>query len=319
MRPLPADKGIGLYQALLEARRLQLHPALNATVSAVGVARLNQELERLVPADALDHVASLGLRGERVFPVPALIEHAPPLIGYYRMLLGLSWLKDFTNKYGYGAWAKAERDGVLSARLRPHLDDFCVRLIEPLVLLVKSMGQFDDRDLNDLALLTLGPTLQGQRNNVIGREAAVRVFRVIRELLDESWITFDVENTQLRFVLPNHQAYEIVAATDPDIRLNRGIGSAAEPVLAIEIKGGGDFANAHNRAGEAEKSQIKAQQEGYQHRWTMIQMGTLPRATFDTETPTSTAIFEFTEVVQQTGPDWLRFRKLFLELIGVDT
>jgi hypothetical protein len=319
MKPLPADKGIGLYLSLLEARRLQLHPALSAAVSAVGVARLNEELDRLVPADTLSHVAALGLRGERVFPVPAIIEYSPPLIGYYRMLLGLSITKDFTLKYGYGAWAKAEQSGVLSARLKPQMEAFCARLIEPLTMLVEAMGQFDNRDLSDLALLTLGPTLQGRRNTVIGREAALQAFRVLRRLLNEDWIEFEVEDTQLRFVLPNGQPYELVAGSDPDIRLNQGVGSSSKPLIAIEIKGGSDFSNAHNRAGEAEKSQIKAQQEGYQHRWTIIQMGGLPRATFETETRTSTAIFEFSQVVGQDGPDWKRFYTMFLELINANT
>src|SRR5450759_4837824 len=47
-----------------------------------------------------------------------------------------------------------------------YLEQFCTTLIEPLTDLVYAMNRFEDRDLSDLALLTLGPTLQGGRNNV---------------------------------------------------------------------------------------------------------------------------------------------------------
>lgn len=88
--PIPSDKPIDLYEALVAARRLQLQPALGHAVSEVGVQTIDEELRALVPAEALNHLARLGMRGERVFSVPSILEHAPPLIGYYRMLLGVS-------------------------------------------------------------------------------------------------------------------------------------------------------------------------------------------------------------------------------------
>lgn len=76
-KPIPADKSIDLYKALVSARRLQLQPVLGRAVSEVGVSVIDEELRDLVPPDVLNHVASLGLRGERVFPVPAILRHAP--------------------------------------------------------------------------------------------------------------------------------------------------------------------------------------------------------------------------------------------------
>jgi hypothetical protein len=55
----------------------------------------------------------------------------------------------------------------IPARLLPYLSELCQALIVPLVDLVRAMDTFDDRDLSDLPLLTLGSTLQGGRNNVI--------------------------------------------------------------------------------------------------------------------------------------------------------
>jgi len=41
-------------------------------------------------------------------------------------------------------------------------------------------------------------------------------------------------------------------------------------IVAIEVKGGTDVSNAHNRAGEAEKSHTKAKGKGFRDFWTII-------------------------------------------------
>lgn len=41
-----------------------------------------------VPADVQKLLAAADLRDEYVFPVPAVIEAQPTLVGYYRLLLG---------------------------------------------------------------------------------------------------------------------------------------------------------------------------------------------------------------------------------------
>jgi hypothetical protein len=147
---------------------------------------------------------------------------------------------------------------------------------------VIALDTFDDRDLNDLALLTLGPTLQGGRNNVIGRAAADQVFTSIQSL----------------------------------VRISANVGGDRIPVVAIEIKGGGDASNAHNRAGEAEKSQIKARQVGYQHRWLVMVLGNVPPDTLQKETPSTTQLFDAPHIMMKTGPDWGRFRDHLSTLLG---
>ena len=107
MKRIPSQPAIDLYTGLLNARRTKLHPALNAAVRAVGVAAIDNDLQRLVPSDPLNHVASLGLRGERVFPTPVILRHAPPLIGYYRMLLGLSQMEFGLRSHTWPQWPKA--------------------------------------------------------------------------------------------------------------------------------------------------------------------------------------------------------------------
>ena len=121
MKPAPAlefenvssERAVGLFDALVAARASVLQPALSEAVSAVGVARLDAELGELVPDAALTKLASLGLRGELLFPTPSLLREKPTLIGYYRMLLGLSQ-KAFARLDGFKRFSAAEKSGVLS-------------------------------------------------------------------------------------------------------------------------------------------------------------------------------------------------------------
>jgi len=315
MKQIPPDFGIDLYTRLLNARRTMLQPALNAAVKAVGVAAIDPDLQRLVPAEALTHLASLGLRGERVFPTPALIRHAPPLIGYYRMLLGLS-RKEFrqSERLNYGPWESAERRGRLSTNLMLELDQFCLALIAPLARLVSAMGQFDDKDLNDLTLLTLGPTFQGGRNNVIGIEAAGQAFEAMRSLV-RGHVLLD-SNGVVRFQTRSAHVYEMIVGADPDISVTEGAGNQTKPLLAVEVKGGRDASNAYNRAGEAEKSHIAAARTGFRHRWTIIHMAGAARRDIVAATPNSTEVFDAAQVFARDGPDWrtlkAKFAKLFI-------
>ena len=314
-KPIPPDKSIDLYRALVVARHLQLQPALGRTVSEVVVATIDRELRELVPPEALNHVARLGLRGERVFPVPSILEHAPPLIGYYRMLLGIS-KKEFsqTNKLGYGPWLNAEERGVVSARLLPDLPRLCEAFSEPLVNLVYAMAVFDDRDLSDLTLLTLGSTLQGGRNNVIGSRASTMVFEALKTLLSHPT---DLSEKRIQFETPAGYRFILEEGSDPDVRLDAVTGSGEKiPIIAIEIKGGEDASNAWNRAGEAEKSHNKARDEqGFNHRWTIMVMQGLDRDQLRRRTPSSTELFEASDIMGQSGADWDSLQEKFAAII----
>lgn len=304
MLPLPATRAIDLFNGLIAARQLQLHPALAATVKAVGVVAIDQELHNLVPTDALNRVAERGLRGELVFPVPVLIQRRPALIGYYRMLLGLS-KKEFGNVLGHSRWVAAEDRENLPGRLRGELLELCTVFIAPLAELVAAMATFDERDLSDLALLTLGPSLQGGRNNMIGAVASRAVFASVR-ILVQPWLSSESERC-LVVESPSARRFSVTAGNDPDVRIDELTTGEPEPVLAIEIKGGGDASNAHNRAGEAEKSQIKARDLGFAERWTVIVMGSISSERIRRHTPTSTAVYEAREIMERAGPDWERF------------
>jgi hypothetical protein len=308
--PLSAILAIELYEALIDARRLYLQPAISEAIKKVGVITIDKELHRLVPTQALNHLAQLGLRGELVFPVPSIIKHSPSLLGYYRMLLGFS-KKEFL-KRGYGAWIKAEENEQLSNFNEQNLEQYCSYLIDYLTTLIDAMNQFEERDLSDLTLLTLGPTLQGGRNTIIGSNAEKQIFQIFQQLV-QPWATYS-NWPLIRFTSPNQQTFELINKSDPDISLRVGSGTNSTPLLAIEVKGGGDASNAHNRAGEANKSHIKATVVGYHHRWTLIQIPPGKRKQITDETPSSTEIFEFNEIIQQSGSDWIQFKHKFFSL-----
>jgi len=300
---------------LLSARRTKLQPALRAAVKAVGIHQVDADLKRLVPEKALTHLASIGLRGERVFPTPVIIRYAPPLIGYYRMLLGLSQ-KEFgqSQRLGYSPWVNAESKGKLSPQLDQALDDFCKALIVPLVKLVSAMESFTEHDLNDLSLLTLGPTLQGGRNNVIGSKAAQGILTALRAIIGPR-IVFDSPQL-IRFKSKSGRTFELIPASDPDISISEGAGTQTIPLLAIEVKGGKDTSNAYNRAGEAEKSHITAELQGYSNRWTIIHMRGVDRRKITEKTPSSTEVFETADILSQSGADWSRLRQKLQSLIS---
>lgn len=189
-----------------------------------------------------------------------------------------------------------------------------------LVEATKLLKPLDDRDLNDLALLTLGPTLQGGRNNVIGQQASADVFAAVYGLV-RPWLTLDTQ-ARIQFQIPDGDVYELLVGSDPDISLSQlalrdGVVAARQPLVAMEIKGGEDVSNAHNRAGEAEKSHLKAIEQGYLNRWTIMVMRGLDRQLLRVETPSSTGLFDTGEIRRQSGVDWDSFRRLFGTIIGV--
>lgn len=57
--------------------------------------------------------------------------------------------------------------------------------------------------------------------------------------------------------------------SDPDILVSERSGNQYRHLLAIEVKGGSDPSNIHNRLGEAEKSHLKLSASGVL-RWTII-------------------------------------------------
>ena len=106
-------------------------------------------------------------------------------------------------------------------------------------------------------------------------------------------------------------------ATDPDICVQEEFGGELRNKVAIEIKGGTDVSNAHNRAGEAEKSHQKAKKEGFRDYWTIISKANLNIDKLRSESPTTNDWFDVAEVLGREGKDWDLFKSRFVDATGI--
>ena len=267
-------------------------------------------------ADVQRLLATSGIRDEHVFPVPAVLEAKPTLVGYYRLLLGVPQKGFYKGGTGMGQFKNMETRGLLRAERRPDLEGFCAAMGSSLAELVRQMApQMSPRDVTELPLLTLGSQFQGGNNNAIGRQATVNVFLAVAELVKDH-VTSQAER---RIVIHNASDRKVVIslATDPDIRIQEEFNGQLWNKVAIEIKGGTDISNAHNRAGEAEKSHQKAKKDGFRDYWTIISKAGLNIEKLKAESPTSNDWFDVAQVLSRGGEDWNMFKSRFAEAAGI--
>lgn len=78
-----------------------------------------------------------------------------------------------------------------------------------------------------------------------------------------------------------------------------------------------DVCNAHNRAGEAENSHLKAKQKGFKDFWTIISKTGLAMYNLRQESQTTTEWFDVTEILARDGRDWEDFRQRLAGAVGI--
>jgi hypothetical protein len=109
----------------------------------------------------------------------------------------------------------------------------------------------------------------------------------------------------------------IALSADPDLRIQEEFGGELRNKVAIEIKGGADVSNAHNRAGEAEKSHQKAKHQGFRQFWTIISKTGLNLKKLTSGSPTTQSWFDVSQVLGREGDDWNDFRSRIAEAVGI--
>lgn len=109
----------------------------------------------------------------------------------------------------------------------------------------------------------------------------------------------------------------IALRSDPDIRIQEEFEGQLRNILAIEIKGGSDISNAHNRAGEAEKSHRKAKAQGFREYWTIISLAGVDLTMLQQESPTTNLWFDVAQVLARQGNYWMEFRSRFAGAVGI--
>lgn len=313
---LSPSRQVVFRQMLVAARKSVLMDALSEALGQLDPTITKKQVLAFVPAGAQKTLAAAGIRDEHVFPVPALLETKPTLVGYYRLLLGISQKRFYRKGTGMGPFKSMETRGILSAKKRPDLERFCKVMGESLAELVRQISpKITARDVSELPLLTLGAQLYGSNNNAIGRQATLNVFVSVAEIVRK----FVLSRETTKIVVKNASNRKVIIAlsSDPDIRIQEEFEGKLRNILAIEIKGGTDVSNAHNRAGEAEKSHRKAKRQDFRDYWTIISLAGVDPAKLQQESPTTNSWFDVAQVLAREGSHWQEFRSRFAGAVGI--
>ena len=109
----------------------------------------------------------------------------------------------------------------------------------------------------------------------------------------------------------------LALAPDPDVVIKEQVNNQSIFKTAIEIKGGTDYSNIHNRAGEAEKSHRKAHAAGAQDFWTVMALTGADMQVIRSESPTTRDWFDVEEVLAGAGASWQRLVNLTISAMGI--
>lgn len=312
------DAQINFASALKEIRSLYLLDALTDTIAAMEIQKIDQDLYTYVDHTALNVLAGHGMRGELLFALPCVLEENPRLLGYYRLLLGYSQKGFYTATTGAGIFKSMEDRGALSEKQRDALPVLC----KELNLRAKYMLEHFDRQcisssfFDQLTLLTLGPQLRGGVNVQRGSTAIKTVFNVILQIVDKAVI-----ESNSRCIILRNKAGRIVNiqfAADPDIVIREELApNIFRNHVAIEVKGGQDYSNIHNRIGEAEKSHQKAKNDGYIECWTVVNVDRVNMARAREESPTTNQFYRISELINRQSKEYHDFSLQILSIVGI--
>lgn len=123
--PLNSSRQVIFHQMLVAARKTTLADALSEALRGVDPETAKQQISRFVPVEAQQILAAAGIRDEHVFPVPIVLEAKPTLVGYYRLLLGISQKRFYRAGTGMSKFKPMEQKGLLNSKNKPDLDEFC--------------------------------------------------------------------------------------------------------------------------------------------------------------------------------------------------
>ena len=284
----------------------------------IDAAELRRQLENFVPADGLQALQGSGIRDEEVFVVPAVLNHSPGTLIYYRLLLGVSQKQFYSTKSGLNVFKPLEDRQEITQAAKNLLDEFCCAMNSALRDLIHALpaASLHD-DIDHLPLLTLGAQADGSWRGQIGAKATKGVFEAMKDIVRGQGKPFSETDVSITVINNSQREVTLALAPDPDVVIREDVRGSVVYKVAIEIKGGTDYANLHNHAGEAEKSHQKARNSGAQDCWTVI---TLERASLDLlkkESPTTHEWIDIQQVLARSGSGWSRLEALTLSAMGI--
>ena len=246
-----------------------------------------------------------------MFPLPTVLRANPNLLGYYRLLYGYSQKAFYTSGVA-GRFAGMENNGVVRPAIDTELEPFCKEMCDAGAQLLTGIlaHPVTHGFLDDLTLLTLGPQWRGGANNRKGTAGIIKVFNAIRDIVQEHLVTANPRQMTVRNAAGRTVLIEF--ASDPDIVIREEMREGIyRNIVAIEVKGGEDFSNIHNRIGEAEKSHQKAKASGYVDR---VNMETAAQ-----ESPTTNHFYRISDLAKAEGAEYESFRDLVVSMTGIST
>jgi len=316
MIPAP-DLQIEFAANLIDIRHRMLQEALKETVRKLEISSLDRELATYVPRHSLQQLAGCSLRGELVFPVPMVLRANPSLLGYYRLLYGYSQKQFYSQKVA-GKFAGLETRGVVRPAVDADLANFCKQMCEAGSQLLTGIlsHPITQGFLDDLTLLTLGPQLRGGMNNQKGQAGIIKVFNAIRDIVNSHLVSSSSRHMALQNAAGRKVLIEF--ASDPDIVIREEIRvESYRNIVAIEVKGGEDVENIHNRIGEAEKSHQKAKSNKYVECWTVVNVDNFDFAMAAQESPSTNRFYRISNLVHAEGEEYQEFRDLIVTMTGI--
>ncbi len=318
--PLPARQ-VYIHNFLVHARTTVLSTALRSAVSQIAPPHLAAEMNQHAPAAARQVLQGLGVRDDQVFAVPSVLRQDPRTLGYYRLLLGVSQKRFYGHGSGLGPFKALEDRGVIRAAIDPDIPDLCTEMNQAMGDLVTSINM-TPLDVDQLPLMTLGAQADGSWRTRIGQKATEDVFDALKNVIKARGIAYTDDAHSL--TLTNSAGRQVTIAlaavalaADPDVVINETVNGQEMFKVAIEIKGGTDYSNAHNRAGEAEKSHLKAAKAGASDYWTVISTTGMTMSTLKTESPKTKQWFDLEEVLAGVGDGWDRLVNHVLIVMGI--
>lgn len=312
------DLQIDFSIALAQIRQEYLQEALCETIMNMDIVELDKELAAIVPRHDLALLAGRGLRGELLFPVPCLLIKNPKLIGYYRLLYGFSQKAFYSADFGTAIFKPMEDRGIISEGIAGSIPSLCRALAGCASSLLKGIGEarLTKEFMDDLTLLTLGPQLRGGANVRKGTAGIVKIFESISRIVRESVVSSDRQCIEIRNAAGRKVLIEF--ASDPDIIIREVMAEKRyRNIIAMEIKGGTDFSNIHNRIGEAEKSHQKARQKGYVECWTIVNVDKIDLDMAHKESPSTNRFYRISHITSGEGEEFRDFRNRIVALTGI--
>ena len=314
----PPARQVYIRNFLDEARTSVLADSLRAAVKEIAPQTLADEMNTHAPAAARQVLQGTHVRDDLVFATPSVLRRDPRTLGYYRLLLGVSQKRFYTTASGLGPFKSMEERGIIRPALDPDIPALCDALNAAMGDLVVTLkGGMTATDVDQLPIMTLGAQADGSWRTRIGRKATEDVFDALKSVIKGQGVTYTDDERSLSLTNSSGRPVAIALASDPDVVIKEMVNTQEVFKVAIEIKGGTDHSNAHNRAGEAEKSHRKAALAGATDFWTVISTTGISMTTLQSESPTTRQWFNLEEVLACAGADWTRLVNLVLSAMGI--